>query len=73
MARLEVHRAGDRAPAMGHQEQLNISGTPTDWAVLVREGERLPTASRDFAWRRTEGCCLWRLPRRLRLRNALRY
>ena len=54
MSHLDEHRPGDRAPATGHYEQLNIFGTPSGWVVLVREGERLPAAPINFTWRRTD-------------------
>ena len=58
MPHIEEHRPGDRAPATGHYEQLNIFGMPSSCVVLVREGEPLPAAPRGFTWRRTdqEGC-----------------
>jgi hypothetical protein len=51
------HNPGDRAPATGDYEQLNVFGTPTGWVVHVREGEPLPAAPSHHTWRRmTEGC-----------------
>jgi hypothetical protein len=57
MPRDEEHRPGERAPATGDYEQLNIFGTPTGWVVQIREGEPLPAAPSHHTWRRTTAGC----------------
>ena len=48
------HQPETHAPLTGHDEELNIFGTPTGKVEHVREGERLPHAPRGFSWRRME-------------------
>ena len=50
----EEHRPGDRAPATGHYQLLNVFGTPTERVVHVMKDEPLPEAPRGFTWRRTD-------------------
>ena len=54
----EEHQPGDRAPATAHYEELNVFGSHTGKVVYVTEGDALPSAPRNFTWRRIrrEGC-----------------
>jgi hypothetical protein len=58
MGREDEHLPGERAPATGHYEELNVFGTPTGKTTHAQEGDRLPPAPFGFRWRpvEREGC-----------------
>ncbi len=46
---------GERAPACGTYEELNVFGQPTGRRVAVKASEELPPSPRGFHWRRIGG------------------
>jgi hypothetical protein len=50
----EEYLPGDRAPATGHYEQLNVFGSAVGKVVHVMQDEPFPEAPRGFTWRRTD-------------------
>ncbi|HLJ06328.1 MAG TPA: hypothetical protein VKT26_08650 [Acetobacteraceae bacterium] len=44
-------RPGERAPATGSYEELNVFGVRTGKVLHIRTGEALPAAPRGFSWR----------------------
>jgi hypothetical protein len=49
----EEYLPGDRAPATGYFEQLNVFGSSAGKVVHVSKDAPLPAAPRGFTWRRT--------------------
>lgn len=46
------YQPGERAPASGQYEELNVFGSQTGQVVVVLADEDFPPAPRGFTWRR---------------------